>query len=50
MERQLTGLDLFETLSAETFAIAAGIALVLLGVIAFAAYGVVRAIALSCAP
>ena len=37
-------LDLFETLGAETFAVAAGFALVLLGVIAIAAYAVVRAI------
>jgi hypothetical protein len=37
-------LDLFETLGAETFALAAGFALVLLGVIAIAAYAVVRAI------
>jgi len=37
-------LDLFETLGAETFVVAAGFALVLLGVIAIAAYGVVRAI------
>ena len=37
-------LDLFETLGDETFAVAAGFALVLLGVIAIVAYGVVRAI------
>jgi hypothetical protein len=37
-------LDLLETLGAETFAIVAGFALVLLGAIAIAAYGVVRAI------
>jgi len=37
-------LDLFETLGDETFAVAAGFALVLLGVIAIAAYAVVRAI------
>ena len=37
-------LDLFETLGAETFAVAVGFALVLLGVIALAAYAVVRAI------
>jgi hypothetical protein len=37
-------LDLFETLGAETFAYAVGFALVLLGVIAIAAYTVVRAI------
>jgi hypothetical protein len=40
----VTRLDLFETLGAETFAVAAGFALVLLGVIAIAAYAVVRAI------
>jgi len=37
-------LDLFETLGAETFAYAVGFALVLLGVMAIAAYAVVRAI------
>jgi hypothetical protein len=37
-------LDLFETLGTETFALAVGFALVLLGVIAIAAFAVVRAI------
>ena len=37
-------LDLFETLGDDTFAVAVGFALVLLGVIALAAYAVVRAI------
>ena len=37
-------LDLFETLGDDTFTLAVGFALVLLGVIAIAAYAVVRAI------
>jgi hypothetical protein len=37
-------LDLLEALGAETFAIVAGFTLVLLGAIAIAAYGLVRAI------
>ena len=40
----VTRLELFELLSADTFAIVLGSALVLLGVIAIGAYGVVRAI------
>jgi hypothetical protein len=37
-------LDLFETLGEDTFAVVAGFALVLLGAVAIASYGVVRAI------
>jgi hypothetical protein len=37
-------LDLFETLSAEILVIVAGFALILLGVVAIATYGLVRAI------
>ena len=40
----ISRLDLFETLGADTFAVVAGFALVLLGAIAIATYGVIRAI------
>jgi hypothetical protein len=40
----ISRLDLFETLGADTFAVVAGFALVLLGVTAIAIYGVIRAI------
>jgi hypothetical protein len=40
----ISRLDLFETLGADTLAVVAGFALVLLGVIAIATYGVIRAI------
>ena len=40
----ISRLDLFETLGADTFAVVAGFALVLLGAVAIASYGVVRAI------
>jgi hypothetical protein len=40
----ISRLDLFETLGADTFAVVAGFALVLLGAFAIATYGVIRAI------
>ena len=40
----ISRLDLFETLGADTLAVVAGFALVLLGVFAIATYGVIRAI------
>jgi hypothetical protein len=40
----ISRLDLFETLGADTFAVVAGFALVLLGATAIATYGVIRAI------
>jgi hypothetical protein len=40
----ISRLDLFETLGANTLAVVAGFALVLLGAFAIATYGVIRAI------
>jgi len=40
----ISRLDLFETLGADTFAVVAGFALVLLGAFAIATYGGIRAI------
>jgi len=40
----ISRLDLFETLGADTLAVVAGFALVLLGAFAIATYGVIRAI------
>ena len=44
----ISRLDLFETLGADTFAVVAGFALVLLGAFAIATYGVIRAIEWVC--
>jgi len=40
----ISRLDLFETLGADTFVFVAGFALILLGAISIASYGIVRAI------